>query len=207
MASVKKKRLGDKFWLFLLAVIAGLGLVVGLGYSRLRTHTFHGTVVQSLDVAPDFVLLNGDSGAVSLSDFRGKITLLFFGYTSCPDVCPATLAEIARAMKNLDQMAEQVQFLMISVDPERDTPQIVGDFARAFDPRFVGLSGTPQEIAAVAEKYGIYYAKAAGSQASGYMMEHTASLLVIDQRGYLKLIYSFGTPAEEIADDLAYLLR
>jgi protein SCO1/2 len=186
--------------------LAMLG-IAWLGFTLLRPHTFHGQVIQSPDVAPDFTLTSTNGQPVSLSDFRGRLVVLYFGYTFCPDVCPATLSEIKQALEILGSQADQVQVIMITVDPERDTPEKLGQYLAHFSPSFLGLTGTPEEISTVATLYGIYYAKEAGSEATDYLVNHTASQMVIDTSGHLKLIFAYGTPAEDIADDLRFLLR
>jgi protein SCO1/2 len=115
--------------------------------------------------------------------------------------------EIAGAMDILGKDASQVQTIMVSVDPERDTPEQLAEYVAHFDPNFLGVTGTPEEIAELATLYGIYYEKHEGSEASGYLIDHTATVMVIDQEGYLKLLLPFGTTAQDMADDLAYLLK
>ncbi len=194
-------------------LLIGIGLILGLtlvsvvGWTLVRPHVFHGTVIQSPNPAPDFSLTDSTGQTIRLSDFKGKMVLLYFGYTFCPDVCPSTLYEIAGAMKKLGSQADQVQVMMISVDPERDTPAKLGEFVTHFDPRFLGAVGTPDEIAQVATYYGIFYQKHEGTQATGYLIDHTATVMVVDKTGHLKLVFPFGTPAGDIADDLAYMLR
>lgn len=175
--------------------------------SACTPYQFHGTILQSSTEAADFTLMSSNGQRVSLSDYRGKLVLLYFGYTFCPDVCPATLAEIAGAMKILGEDAGKVQTIMISVDPERDTPEQLAEYVAHFDPNFLGVTGTPEQIAELATLYGIYYEKHEGSEASGYLIDHTATVMVIDQEGYLKLLLPFGTTAQDMADDLAYLLK
>lgn len=194
------------------ALLIGFGLLVGLGLSiffllpLLRPYSFHGTLLQSPDAAPDFTLTDSNGQLSNLSDFRGKLLVLYFGYTFCPDVCPATLAEISQAIELLGSKADQVQVIMISVDPERDTPEKLANYMGHFNPGFLGLTGSPEEIATVATLYGIYYEKREGSAATGYLVDHTASVMVIDEKGHLKLVFPFGTPAEDMAADLEFLL-
>lgn len=194
--------------LALIGIAAGLILVITGWwlFNQLRPYNFHGTVLQSPDAAPNFTL-QGANGDISLSDFHGKMVILYFGYTFCPDVCPASMSAIANALEQIGKKAERVQVMMISVDPERDTPAEVDAYTKHFNPNFVGVTGSPQEVAQVATLYGIYYAKAEGSAASGYLVEHTATLMVIDEKGALKLLLPFGVTAEEIAADLNYMLR
>lgn len=188
-----------KRW-FLLLIL----LMVGL--AACRPYEFHGTVLQSPAEAAGFELMSNTGQRVSLEEFRGKLVMLYFGYTFCPDVCPATLVEIAGAMDQLGEDAEQVQVIMISVDPERDTPEALAEYVAHFDPSFLGVTGTPDEIAEIATLYGIFYEKHEGTAASGYLIDHTATTMVIDDEGKLKLILPFGTTAAEIAEDLAHLI-
>ncbi len=192
-------------WLVAIVVLFGL---LGFAYQRLKPHAFHGMVLQSPKPAPDFTLVTEGGKEVSLKDFRGKIVLLYFGYTFCPDVCPTTMRELARAMEILgEKKAQKVQVIMISVDSERDTPEVVAEYARNFYPTFIGVTGTLDQIAQVATMYGIYFKKNEGTAATGYLVDHTATVTVINQEGYIKLIFPYGTPAKDIADDLAYMLR
>lgn len=193
-----------KIKFFILAIAIILGVTVGVYF--LRPHTFHGTVIQSPDTAHDFTLTSA-AGEVSLSDFRGKLVLLYFGYTFCPDICPATLANAGQALRELGNDAGDAQLIMISLDPERDTPEKLAKYTAHFHPSFIGVTGSPEQLAEVASLYGIFYQKTEGSAASGYLIDHTATLLVIDRDGYLKLVFPFGVTVPEIADDLKYMLR
>ncbi|MBK9779390.1 MAG: SCO family protein [Anaerolineales bacterium] len=191
-----------KIFLSVIAVVAGLAA----GYYFFRPHTFHGTVIQSPDPSYDFTLtsVNGD---VSPSDYRGKIVLIYFGYTFCPDICPATLASVAQALRDMGTKAEDIQLIMVSLDPGRDTPEKLAEYVAHFHPSFIGITGTQAQLDEVASLYGIYYQKTQGSDASGYLIDHTATLLVLDREGYLKLVFPFGVTPQEIADDLKYMLK
>lgn len=173
----------------------------------LRPHTFHGTVIQSPETSHDFTL-NGINGEVSLSDFRGKLVLIYFGYTFCPDICPATLASVAQALRGMGETkAAEVQTIMISLDPERDTPEHLAGYVTHFYPTFIGVTGSQEQLETVTSLYGIFYQKKEGSSATDYLIDHTATLMVIDREGYLKLVFPFGVTPQEIADDLEYMLR
>jgi len=193
-----------KIKIFLLTIATILGLTVGVYF--LRPHTFHGTVIQSPEPSYDFTLksVNGD---VSLSDFRGKVVLIYFGYTFCPDICPGTLANVAQALRDMGTKAEDVQLIMVSLDPERDTPEKLAEYMNHFHPSFIGITGTKEQLDEIASLYGIYYQKTEGSNATGYLIDHTATLLVLDREGYLKLVFPYGVTAQDIADDLKYMLR
>lgn len=192
------------------------GVVALLGAAGFMTFNFvsdarggaelHGTYFEPSFEAKDFELTSAD-GRVRLSDLKGKVVVLFFGYTLCPDVCPLTMVRLGQAMEELGADAERVQVVMVTVDPERDTPERLAEYVRAFHPSFIGLSGTREEVDAVAAAYGIYHAKAEGSDATGYLVDHTASVTVIDRGGGVRLIWPFDVGAEELASDLKFVLR
>ena len=173
---------------------------------RLLPYTYHGRVVDPAQPISDFTLIGPDNQPVKLSDFRGKLVVLYYGYTFCPDVCPTTLAELARAMQKMGRQADDVQVIMVTVDPGRDTPGVLAKYVANFDPHFLGLSGTPDQIAAAAKPLGIYYQKHEGTAATGYVIDHTATVSVLDRQGYLRLEFTYGAPAEDIASDLSHLL-
>ncbi len=158
--------------------------------------------------ASDFTLTDSEGRPFQLSARQEEIILLFWGYTACPDVCPVTLAEARQIIQELGDDAEQVVFLFITVDPERDTPELLGKYTANFHPDIIGLTGTPDELAAVREAYGIYAAKVplADSEA-GYSMDHVARVFLVDGDGRLRLSYAYGTPANDIVQDIRYLLR
>ena len=194
-----------KLKIFLSVLVVILGLAAGVFF--LRPHSFHGTVIQSPELSYDFTLKSA-KGDVSLSDYRGKLVLVYFGYTFCPDICPATLANVGQSLRELGTKADDIQLIMISLDPERDTPEKLEQYVTHFYPSFVGVTGTPEELAKIASLYGIFYEKVAGTaNDGGYLLNHTATLLVIDREGYLKLVFPFGVTVPEIVDDLKYMLR
>jgi cytochrome oxidase Cu insertion factor (SCO1/SenC/PrrC family) len=150
----------------------------------------------SADLAPtanaiggSFQLTSADGRSVSDRDFRGKWLLVYFGYTHCPDICPTTLAEISQTLGLLGDDAARFQPLFISIDPQRDTPQIVGEYVKEFDDRIIGLAGTPEEIAAAAKAYRVFYAKQELADANNYLMQHTAFVYVMGpDGGYVTLL-------------------
>jgi len=195
--------------LLIAAVAVILVLVLGIVGWRYRPYRFHGMVIKSAEYAPNFVLTSSRTGEpVQLRDFQGKIVLLYFGYTTCPDVCPATMSEVADAFEMLgDRKASQIQFLWITVDPERDTPEKMEDYVQHFRPDFLGLvPRSAEETLAVATQYGIYYEKKDYGSATGYLMDHTATITMIDRDGYIRVVYPFGTTAGDLAADLRYVL-
>jgi protein SCO1/2 len=167
--------------------------------------TWAGTHISPPMPAASFTLQSAD-GDVSLTDLRGKVVVLFFGYTSCPDVCPTTLLRLASALDTLGPDREDVQVVFVSVDPERDSPARASAYAEAVDPSFIGLTGTPDRIADVAAKYGIYYAKVEGSEATGYLVDHSATVTVLNSGGRVEILWSPTVSADEMAADLAALL-
>jgi len=201
---------------WIIVIVAGLafGLLAGWlatrfisGTLNIGSYTYHGTLFDPPVTLDDFSLTGKGGGAIHLSDFRGKVVLLYFGYTYCPDVCPATMNELASALERLGSRdREQVQVLMVSVDPARDTPEKLADFLAHFDPSFLGLTGSDGAISTAAEPFGVYYQKQPGTINSGYLVDHTASVFALNKDGDLRVVYSFNTPGEEIAADLRRLV-
>jgi len=140
-----------------------------------------------------------------LEDWRGKVVVLFFGFTHCPDVCPTTLADIAAAVKSLGAEAEKVQVLMVSVDPERDTPDALGKYVPAFDPGFLGLRGDLDATKKVAAEFKIYFEKA--KTGASYTVNHSTQSYVIDPQGRLRLLVRHDRIAQDLAPDLRTILR
>lgn len=196
--------------LMLLGVLAGLGLVAGVLAARLwlfpPPHQWQGLYLDEPRQAFDFQLQTAGNTPIRLSDYGGKVVVLFFGYRSCPDVCPLTLANLERALATLGPVASDVQVIMVSVDPERDTPDAVATYAQAFSPQFVGVTGTLAQLTEVAQAYNIYFAKEESTSASGYLVTHSSTLTVIDQAGQIRLVWPFGVESSAIAADLNALL-
>ena len=198
-------------WAVLAAAVLLVGAVVVWsainGRLPFGAPAFHGTVIQSPDVVADFTLTSSTGDQLSLSDLRGKVVLLYFGYTFCPDACPTTLNELKKVPPALGDRADEVQVVMVTVDPQRDTPEVLREYLAYFDPSFLGLTGTEEEVLAAATPLGIYFSAHEGSAATGYLVDHTTSVLAIDKDGYLRLLYSFETPGEDIAADMRHLVR
>jgi protein SCO1 len=190
----------------LLLALAGIAFGA-LALQRARAPVFHGMTLDAGEPVSGLAFA-GENGPVSIESFRGKPLVLFFGYTNCPDVCPTTLSDLSRAVKSLGAQADAVQVAMVSVDPERDSPQRVANYARAFHPSFAGLSGDAEQIAQAAMQFGVHYARTgeAAQSAVGYAMEHTASVMVLDAEGRLRLIFPFGMSNADIAEDLRALI-
>jgi protein SCO1/2 len=169
----------------------------------------------------DFALTNQAGAPMSLRDLRGRMVVLFFGYTHCPDVCPATLADLTQVKKLLGTAADRVSFVFVTIDSQRDTPAVVKDFLNQFDPDFIGLTGDPAALSSMAADYGAYFSIPAGQHkgdsgkdhqeedidANNYFVRHTSPSYVIDQQGFLRRVYFNGTPAEVIADGVRQILQ
>lgn len=183
-----------------------LGVAVALFVVPLlvkEPHEFVGTVLSDPQPAPSFTLTADTGESIGVDKFSGKVVLLYFGYTFCPDICPASLAELADAMDDLGGDSSDVQVVMISVDPARDTPEVLGEYVDHFNPSFIGLTGSDAEVAAVAEQYNVYYQAHEGTAATGYLVDHWAGVIVIDREGMLVEMLSFGTKGELIAADVS----
>lgn len=190
----------------LVLLVLGGGLWFG-GVLSNKAAAFNGTELDPLKPAPAFTLTSSGDKQVSLNDFHGKVVLLYFGYTFCPDICPTTLAQLARVRKSLGANADQVQVVMITVDPERDSPQVLNTYVQRFDPSFVGLSGSLDQISPIAAAYGISFHKEPVSGASGYLVDHTPAVTVIDKQGNRRLIESYGTTDKAYESDLRTLIK
>lgn len=194
-------------WFWVVLAIVGALLFVVVGFFLLRPYQYHGLLLESPKPAADFTLVGAGGKEVKLSDYRGKLVVLYYGYTFCPDVCPTSLAEVTKAVQALGKKAEDVQVIMVTVDPERDTPERMAEYMAFFNPSFVGLSGTPDQIAEAATPFGIYYQKNEGTPASGYLVDHTATINVLDREGRMRLVWPFGTEGDAMAADLKQMLK
>ena len=161
--------------------------------------------ITGVDYGKSLELADTSGRVRHLEDFRGKAVVVFFGFTHCPDVCPTTLADLARVMQDLGPDADRVQVLFITVDPERDTPVDLDKYVQAFDPRFVALRGDPQQTARVAKEFKIYYEKR--NQGSTYTVDHSAQSYVIDPQGRLRLLVRHDRLAQDLPDDLRVILK
>jgi protein SCO1/2 len=168
--------------------------------------SFQNTDVTGLDYAKGFALTDHTGKPRTLADFKGKVVVVFFGYTQCPDVCPTTMAEMASVMQKLGPLADQVQVLFITLDPERDTQQLLASYVPAFDKRFIGLRGTLEQTAKTAKEFKVFYAKVPGTDPGSYTIDHTAGSYVFDRDGHLRLFIRHGQGPDPIVHDLRQLL-
>lgn len=157
-------------------------------------------------VAPEIALTAADGSDFRLSALRGKVVVLEFGFTHCPAVCPASLAMLAQARQKLGANADRLQVVFVSVDPERDTPARLASYLAQFDKSFIGLTGTPAQMAAIRKDYGITATKmAAPNGQAGYQVGHSSYLYFVDKKGMLRALAPFGRPADEIVHDVNVL--
>lgn len=174
---------------------------------NLQPYAYHGSVIEPPARAADFTLTAHDGKPFRLSEQTGKAVVMFFGYTSCPDVCPTTLYNFKKIRAQLTHQADQTRFVFITVDPERDTRERLGAYVTNFDPSFIGLTGTMSELETVWKSYGVYRAKQAGSTALGYLVDHSSRIYFIDPRGNLRVTYTDDTHADDIARDIRHVLE
>jgi protein SCO1 len=192
-----------RLWLFgAAALLAGCDKLSGLGSKP----SFKAVDVTGADYGSKLSLPDQNGQLRTLADFKGKLTVVFFGFTQCPDVCPTTMAELAQVKKALGADGERVQGVFITVDPERDTPELLKAYLGSFDPSFIGLRGTPEQTAATAKDFKVFYAKVPGKTEGSYTMDHTAGSYIFDTSGKLRLFTRYGSGADALAADLKTLL-
>ena len=189
---------------FLLIVIVGIGV---LFFSK--PPSFRGTTYDKpYPAAPAFELTRSDGSSLKLSELRGNVVLLFFGYTSCPDECPATMAKLKLALAELSaKNAARAKVLFVTVDPKRDTPERVQTYVGSFNPAFIGLGGMQAQLEKVWNDYGITRLEVPGASADNYSVDHTARITMIDQNGNMRVSYGLDVPVEDIVHDLELVLK
>jgi protein SCO1/2 len=190
----------------LMAAAVSLAFAAALAGCGEKQAEFLGSDISGTHLGKDMALQDTDGKPHTLSDYKGKVVVVFFGYTQCPDVCPTSMATLGEAMEQLGDDAGKVQVLMISVDPERDTPEILKAYVSAFNPDFVGLRGTPDELSATAKSFKAYYAKVAGTAPGQYAMDHAASFYLFDKDGEVRALINSNAPAADIVHDIRQLL-
>lgn len=192
--------------LILAATVLGALALAGCDRAGTAPAGFKAIDITGAEYASDFDLPDANGQRRTLADFKGRVVVLFFGFTHCPDVCPTTLIELAEVKKALGPDGERVQGIFVTVDPERDTPELLRPYVNNFDASFVALRGTPEETAAMAKKFKVFYAKVPGKTEGNYTIDHTAASFVFDAKGKIRLYTRYGSGAEALKSDLRLLL-
>ncbi len=172
-----------------------------------QSPVFQATDITGAAFARDFRLTDHNGRVRTLADFRGKVVAIFFGYTHCPDVCPTTLSDFAAALKLLGEQAGRVQVIFVTLDPQRDTPEILKQFVPAFNPRFLGMYTDAATLKGLAKEYKVVYQKTSVKAPDDYLIDHSAGTYVYDPKGHLRLLMPYGSSPEAIAHDLKALLE
>ena len=189
----------------ILLVVAALGAIALAACERKSSAAYHGIDLTGATYATDFRLTDPDGKERTLAGFRGKAILIFFGFTQCPDVCPTALARADEVKRLLGPDGERFQTLFVTVDPERDTPEVLKAYTAAFDPCFIGLYGDLERTAQIAKDFKVYYKKV--PTGASYTMDHTSLSYVYDPQGKLRLALRHEQPAQDYADDIRRLLN
>ena len=184
------------------AVISGCDRIAGLG----RQPGFHFTDITGADFARRLELPDADGKLRSLADWKGKATVVFFGYTQCPDVCPTTMAELAQIRSLLGADGARLQTVFVTIDPERDTPEILKAYVANFGPDVVALRGNAEQTTTAAKEFKIFYAKVPGKTPGSYSMDHSAASFVFDPSGRVRLFVPYGADPKVLAGDIRQLL-
>ncbi len=181
-----------------------LPLVAGLLAACSRKPVFKGVDISGSPLTMTATLTDDTGRRRTLADFRGHVVAVFLGYTHCPDVCPTTMGELKLAMQQLGQQADQVQVLFVTVDPEHDTPPVLARWVRGFDPRFLGLRGTPDELKALASQLKVYYGR---SGKAGDDIMHNGNVFLFDRHGAIRVLEETGANSTTLAADMHELLK
>lgn len=190
----------------LLRTAAGGAVLALLAACQRQKVAFNSTDVTGAKLGTDLSLTDHNGKKRTLAEFQGKVLVVFFGFIQCPDVCPTTLANFAQVMQNLGQDAERVQVAFVTIDPERDTAEILKEYVTQFDPRFLGLRGDAEETARVAQSFKVFYAKVPGKEPGSYSMDHSAGVYIYDPKGALRLYGRHNADPAEVTADLRQLL-
>ncbi|HEX2012782.1 MAG TPA: SCO family protein [Roseateles sp.] len=177
-----------------------------LGLGGTAKPAFKGIDLTGAEYARDLKLPDQDGRNRTLGDFKGKVLVVFFGYTQCPDVCPTTMAELAQVKKALGPEGDKVQGIFVTVDPERDTPPLLKAYLQSFDASFVALRGSEEQTKAAAKEFKVYYAKVPGKTEGSYTLDHTAASFIFDTQGRVRVFSRYGSGAQALADDIKLLL-
>jgi len=189
--------------------LAGVAALVGVplaGCTEAKP-SFHAVDITGADYAKDFSLNDADGKLRTLADFKGKAVVLFFGFAQCPDVCPTTMTEMAQVKQQLGADGDKLQVVFITVDPARDTPEVMKAYMGAFDPSFIALIPTPDQLAALAKDFKVYFKRVDGKTPTSYSMDHSAASFVYDPQGRLRLYARYGAGVAPMVADLKALLK
>ena len=197
----------QKSGLLIFGVVIGFAVILGAWFIADYFYAYQGVLIDPPAQAPDFSLVDQHGNPFTLSEQRGSLVLIFFGYTHCPDVCPVTLSEFKQIKSRLGSKSEQVRYVFITVDPERDTQERMKLYIENFDPEFFALTADPQTLQAVWEDYGVYQERQDTGSAAGYLVDHSTRTYAIDGQGRWRLNYPFGMEVEKIYQDIVHLLR
>jgi protein SCO1/2 len=201
--------LKDKPWALGILVLVLAGAAFGVwSLATAEDYQWNGASYEPPRSNVAFTLTDTEGEPLSIRELDGKVTLLYFGYTHCPDFCPATLTDFQRIKQDLGDDADGVAFVMVSVDPDRDTPERMKEYLEFFDPEFIGLTGSPEELTPVKQEFGITsLAQDATPATDGfYFVDHSTKTYLLNQDGELQLEYPWGTTAEDISEDVEHLL-
>ena len=190
--------------LFALAAAIVVLAAAGFSYVAIMRHLTQEAESRNVlaGIGGPFTLTDQTGHKVSSSAYRGKLMLITFGYTYCPDVCPTTLTTMTDALDDLGAQADEVQPIFVTIDPERDTAKVLADYMKNFYPGFVGLTGSPQEITAVAKSYRVYYAKATPNDATDYLMDHSSLIYLTDRQGRTLTTMAHSTTPKQMAEKI-----
>ena len=186
------------------SLLISSGLLSGCFESK---PNFTAVDVTGADYAKAFELNDHNGKVRHLTDFNGKVVVMFFGYTQCPDVCPTTMADMAEVKKALGADGDKLQVLFVSIDPERDTPELLKAYMENFDPTFLALYAPPQKLEQVAKDFKVYYKKVEGKTPTSYSMDHSAGSYIYDPKGQLRLFSRYGSPKDAVTKDIQALLK
>lgn len=189
-----------------IALFASLPLILGGCGPLADDYAFQGGDISPPNPAPALALTDQHGQPFDLADQRGKAVLLFFGYTNCPDICPTTLSDFLAIKDALGDRADNVAFVLVTVDPARDTPERLTQYLNFFDPGFIGLTGNDEQIAQAKQGYGVYSQIQESTSSLGYLVDHTSALFVIDPDGNYRLVYPYGTDPAIVTEDVSHLL-
>ncbi len=194
-------------WLRLFSALALAAFVVGLGACSEPKPAFKGVDITGADYAKELNLPDQNGQVRKLKDFSGKLVVVFFGYTQCPDVCPTTMQELAEVKRLLGPNGDKLQVVFVTVDPERDTAELLKAYVENFDASFVALRPTPEQLPLIAKDFKIYFKRVDGKTSTSYTVDHSAGSFTFDTQGRVRLFNRYGMGAQALADDFNLLLK